>query len=792
MRVKLEWLNELVKIDDVSTKELVDTLSLYSTEIESVEHVLSGTNLVIGHVLTCENHPDSDHLHITTVDVGEEVLQIVCGAPNIKKDMYVIVAKIGAVLPGDFKIKKSKIRGVESYGMICSLEELGMEKKYVPSEYQDGIYFFTKEVKPGDDPLKAMNFDDDILELGLTPNRSDMLSMLGVAYEVGAVYDRKVNIPTCNYQEVDKDEKVEVKVDTDKCSLYYAKRIDNIKIKKSPEWLSSRLIAFGIRPINNAVDITNYILALFGQPLHAFDADMLGNKIVVRQAYEKEEFVTLDNIKRTLSKEDIVITDGNKPVCLAGVMGGIETGVKENTKSIILEAAIFDPIAIRKTYKAQDLRSEAAIRYEKGLDPKRTKLALDYACYLFETLCEAEIVKGVGVVDNTKVENKVITITKEYVSSYLGVEITKEEIISICNRLGFEVNDKLEIIVPSRRGDIQIKADIVEEIGRLHGYEHLPSTLPMTSSFGELTLFQKERRILRGVATDLGLVESVNYSLCENNKEFTHLYKENAQDIELLLPISKDRKVLRRNLVNSLLENVSYVFNRKQNSCAFFELGKVYYKNEEKYVEEEHIAFAISGVLSQTMWQGKQEKADFFTLKGIINTIFSKVDVTFDYQKMEENQGQLHPLRAGNILFNGKVVGFIGMLHPKYAMEHDLENVYVAEVDITSLLGKEKEVKLYTPVSKVPSVERDLAIVLPKEVSASDLVNEIKKVDQKLISSVTIFDVYEGEKIEKNQKSIALKVVFTFNETLTDDIINNKVNKIIKNIEKNLNGGLRA
>lgn len=793
MRVKLEWLNELVNINDVPTKQLVDTLSLYSTEIESVERVLSGTNLCVGHVLTCENHPDSDHLHITTVDVGTEVLQIVCGAPNIKAGMDVIVAKIGAVLPGDFKIKKSKIRGVESFGMICSLEELGMEKKYVPQEYQDGIYYFTKEVAPGDNPLKLLNFEDDILELGLTPNRSDMLSMLGVAYEVAAVYNRKVNVPSCEYTQTKKAGKeVCVQVETEKCPLYYAKRIENIKIGKSPEWLSSRLIAFGIRPINNAVDITNYILALFGQPLHAFDADKLGDKILVRQALDGEEFVTLDNIKRTLCADDIVITDGEKPVCLAGVMGGINSGISGDTKNVILEAAIFDPIAIRKTYKKQDLRSEAAIRYEKGLDANRTILALNYACYLFKTLCEADIIDGVNVVNNINCEDKVIKVTEEYISSYLGVQITKEEIISICNRLGFTVNDDLEIKVPSRRKDIAIKADIAEEVGRLHGYEHLPSTLPQTSSCGELTKFQKDRRTIRTCATNLGLVEAVNYSLCENNNEFKYLTKENSVDIELLLPISQERKVLRRNLVNSLLENVGYVFNRKINSCAYFELGKVYYKENDSYVEEEHIAFAMSGVLSQILWQGKQEKVDFFTLKGIVNNVFEKVDITLDYQKMENVQNELHPLRSAFILYNNEKVGYIGMLHPKYAMDKDLKDVYVCEVNLSKLIGKDKEVKIYTPVSKVPSVERDLAFVLPKSVSSGQLVSEIKKTDSKTISSVAIFDVYEGEKVAPDQKSIAFKVVFTSNETLTDDVINSKVNKIIKNVEKNLNGGLRA
>ena len=334
MKVKLDWLNELVDLSGLTTEDIVNKLSLYSTEIEGVEKILFGTNLTIGHVLTCVDHPDSDHLHVCTVDVGDEVLQIVCGAPNIKADMYVIVAKVGCELPGDFKIKKSKIRGVESFGMICSLQELGLEKKYVPEEYAEGIYYFVKDVKAGDNPLEKLCFEGDVLELGLTPNRSDLLSMLGVAYEVSAVFEREMKALEYSYTEDGEENNVNLSVDTDKCSLYYAKVIKDIKIKKSPDWLISRLIAFGIRPINNAVDITNYILALFGQPLHAFDYDKLGNTIKVRNAYDKEEMMTLDNNKRVLETTDIVITDGEKPVAVAGVMGGLGTSVDENTKNI--------------------------------------------------------------------------------------------------------------------------------------------------------------------------------------------------------------------------------------------------------------------------------------------------------------------------------------------------------------------------------------------------------------------------------------------------------------------------
>ena len=792
MKVKLNWLNELVDLSDLSTEEIVNKLSLYSTEIEGVEKVLSGTNLVIGHVLTCVDHPNSDHLHICTVDVGEEVLQIVCGAPNIKADMYVIVAKVGACLPGDFTIKKSKIRGVESFGMICSLQELGLEKKYVPEEYAEGIYYFVKDVKPGDNPLEKLYFEDDVLELGLTPNRADLLSMLGVAYEASAVFEKEMKPLTYSYTEDGEENNVNLSLDTEKCSLYYAKVIKDIKIKKSPDWLIARLIAFGIRPINNAVDITNYILALFGQPLHAFDYNKLGNTIVVRNAYENEEIITLDNIKRVLDTKDIVITDGVKPVAVAGVMGGAGTAVDENTKDILIEAAIFDPQSIRDTYKKLDLRSEAAIRFEKGIDPLRTKLALDYTCYLYQTLCEAKISKGVTVCKNSEPKEKEIQISPEYISKYLGVEISKEEIINIVKRLQFEITDDLLVKVPTRRTDISIKADMVEEIGRIYGYDKLPLTLPKSSLAGELTKAQKNRKNIRKTLITLGLTEAVNLSLRENNNEFTYLFKENTKDIELLMPISNERKMLRRNLIPSLLENVNYVFNRKQKNVAFFEVGKVYYKDEEEYVEEEHLAIALSGILSSTLWQGKMEVVDFYTLKGIVNTCLNSIGINCDYSKIDVQMEEMHPLRTAKLTYNNEVVGFVGMLHPKYAQANSLQNVYVCEINIHNLIRDEKEIKHYVPVSKVPQVERDLAIVVKKDVPSGDIINTIYNVDKKLISEVKVFDLYVGEKIQDDEKSIAFKIVFTSNETLTDDIINNKVNKILKAIEKNHNGVLRA
>ena len=803
MKVKLEWINELVDLSGLTVKEIVDTLSLYSIEVEGVEKVVEGTNLVIGHVESKVPHPDSDHLNICMVNIGTEVTQIVCGAPNVEAGQNVIVALIGAELPGGFKIKKSKIRGVESNGMICSLSELGMEKKYVEEEYANGIYYFKDEVVVGSNPLEKLNLHDEVIELGLTPNRGDLLSMLGVAYELSAVFKRPMKPLNYSFEECSEktSDKVAVSIETDKCSVYYAKAFKNLVIKPSPQWLKSRLIAFGVRPINNVVDITNYIMALFGQPLHAFDYDKLGKTILVRNAKENEKIVTLDEIERILSEKDIVITDGDKPVAIAGVMGGLSTCIDENTKNMVLEAAIFDPKSIRITSSKLDLRSESSSRFEKGVDLARCKWALEYTSYLLQTLADAEICEGEVMAGNDKPVLKEVTVTSEYISNYLGVNISKEEIVEIIERLKFEVKtegENITVICPSRRGDLGIKADIVEEVGRLYGYEKLPVTLPKTNTSGKLTNYQTRRKALKHVLADLGLTENVTYSLEANNEEFTFLNKENTTQIELMYPISAERKVLRRSLAKGALAQAEYCFNRKLKNIATFEIGKVYYRENNETIEakdiheEENLVIVASGVLSSVNWKGSNDIVDFYTVKGLIDTAFSSLNVEFTYKPLDREFKEMHPTRTAVIMYNGKEVGYVGELHPKYQKEHDLKNVYISEIKIKEILELVVSTKIYAPISKVPSVERDIALTFKRNVLSSDIINTIKNVDKKLLSEAYIFDIYEGEKVAADEKSVAIKLVFSSYETLTDEIINNKVNKVLKELAKEYNAELRA
>ncbi|MDD4076876.1 MAG: phenylalanine--tRNA ligase subunit beta [Bacilli bacterium] len=794
MKVKLEWLNELVDISDLCEEEIIKVLSLYSIEVESSFKVLNGTNLVIGYVLSAERMKDSNHLSICQVDIGCETLPIVCGAPNVKSGQYVIVAKVGAELPGGFKIKRTKIRGMESKGMICSLEELGLEKKYIPEEYQNGIYYFKEEVKIGSDPLKALNFADTIIELGVTPNRGDLLSMLGVAIEISAVYNRPLKMPRYNltYSPEECRNYVTVTNESADCIGYYAQIFKNIEIKPSPWWLVSRLIAFGVRPINNVVDITNYILALFGQPLHAFDYCKLGKQITIRKAKAKELFVTLDGVQRELVAADLLITDGNKAVALAGVMGGLNTEIDNTTNTIVLEAAVFKPETVSKTSRRLDLISDSSIRFEKGVDINRTKIALDYAAYLLQTLAGAEVLNNPVFVGVDKISPVKIPINAADVNNLLGSTITENEIKEICHRLKFTIDENNIVSVPNRRPDVKIKEDLIEEIGRLSGYDKLPSTLPITPSIGYLNDKQIIRRKIKDILVGLGLNQLITYSLTseDNNNLFSLLVPEKSKAIELLNPTSSARNYLRTSLLPGLVENAKYCYSHKIKDLAVFELGKIYYQSN-KYCEYEHLALLMTKQYSEILWQGKEETVDFYLIKGICDSLFYQLRLNIDYLPLDIANKELHPKRSAVLYSDGKMIGFIGALHPQFASAYNLDEVYVAEINLTAILERKIEPIKYQSFSKFPFVERDIAVIVNRNVSAGALVDTIKQTGNKNLSKIKIFDVYTGDQISAAEKSIAIKLFFSANHVLTDEDINQMVGKIVKKLADNHQAKLR-
>lgn len=803
MKVSYNWLKELVNIK-VSPKTLSDEMSLYSVEVESFSELVGVKGLVIGHVETCEMHPNSDHLHICTVNVGTDVRQIVCGAPNVAAGEKVIVAMPGCKLPGG-EIKESKVRGVESRGMLCSLQELGVENKYVEAQYQNGIYLLPSSAPIGEDAVEYLQYNDYVIELGLTPNRMDLLSMLGVANDVNAMYNTGLKPLEYTFEESEKlaSSEIDVEVLTTTCYAYNARVVENIKIKESPQFIKARLIASGIRPINNVVDITNYVLMLFGQPLHAFDKAKLGKKIVVRRAKDDEVTTTLDDIERKLNHHDIVITDNIDPsaedtrvVCIAGVMGCSNTEVTDDTTSVVLESAVFRPLSVRRTSSKLGLRSESSVRFERGVDVNRTKAAVDYACYLLTKYADATVLKGTVSKGTAYIEPRPFKITEQYVEDYLGIHISKEEINAIFKRLSFEseiINNEVLVKVPNRRLDITIPQDLVEEIARIHGYNKLNETLPKMSVSGALTPVQKIRKNILHTLSTLGLNEVITYSLVnpKEAEQFKVLYNDECKPISLIYPITEEHSVLRRTLIPSLINVAAYNNARKISDLTIFEIGKRYFKLENENVEQTCVSGYLSGLVNSTLWKNETEQVDFFYVKGILEEMFRNINIEVKYQTLENPSPELHPSRSASILYKGKQIGFVAALHPKTIKENDLTNGYVFEIILDEIFNKEQEVIRYKQITKFPSVERDFAFVMDINQPVGEVIDAIYSSDKQCIKSVEVFDVYIGEKIDPTKKSVAFRIVMESNEQLTDEIINNKVKRLLNGLKYRYNIELR-
>ncbi len=803
MKVSYNWLKELVNID-VSPEQLVDEMSLHSIEIEEYGKLLPTSGLVVGEVVQKEKHNNSDHLSVCQVNLGSSVSQIVCGAPNVEAGQKVIVALPGVKLPGG-EIKVSVIRGVPSNGMLCSLQELGLETKYVPEKYAHGIYVLGDDAKPGEDALKYLNLEDTVIELGLTPNRMDLLSMNGVAKDINAMYHSGLKPLTYELHEIDKEasSEIDVELETSTCYSYYARVVEGVEIKESPAFIKARLIASGIRPINNVVDITNYILQLFGQPLHSFDKDELGNKITVRRATNEEEVVTLDGNKRTLNRNDIVITDNkgennsSRIIALAGVMGGLDTEVTEKTKNIVLESAVFRPLSVRRTSAKLGLRSESSVRFERGVDLNQSLAAVNYACYLLEKYAGGKVLKGYVHKGTEYVPDKVLTLTEKYVKDYLGVKITLEEMQNIFNGLSFgtEIRDKeIVVYVPNRRLDITIKQDLIEELARIYGYDKLKETLPSMNLCAEYTKEQKIRRTIAQTLRGVGLSEVLTYSLVSEKKahEFALLLGDDKKELALLHPMNEERKYLRRNLVSSLIDVIKYNNARKIENLAIYEIGKRYFYEGDETCEDWCVSGAIQGVQATNLWSSKSNRVDFYYVKGILELLFAKLNITVKYQPLKTPCPELHPGRAAEIVFNDKVIGFIGELHPKYAKDEDIEDTYVFEINLDEIFLKENNVTIFSSISKVPPVFRDLAFIMDNNQSIGEIIDAIYRVDRKMIKQVEVFDVYSGENIEDGKKSVALKVMLESEDTLTDEVINQKITKIIKSLEYQYHVTLRG
>ena len=781
MKLSINFVKDYIDID-ADVNKLAEDMTNVGNEYDSAEKLINATNLVVGEVLECEMHPDSDHLHVCKVNVGNEVLQIVCGAPNVRKGLKVIVALTGAELPGDFKIKKGNIRGVESNGMLCSIAELGLESKFLRPEDKEGIHELPEDSKVGEDPIKLMEMDDEVIDFELTANRGDLLSILGMAYEIGAIYDKKVKDIDLSYTENNENINDSFKVlkNTDNCSIFLAKKVENITIKESPTFIKNRLIASGIRPINNVVDISNYVMLETGQPLHYYDADTLPGMLEVRMAKDNEKLTTLDNIERTLSEQDIVISDGKRAIGLAGVMGGLDTEITENTKNIIIESAIFDSVKIRNTSK-QILRSEASTRFEKGLDPNRTYMAIERSCNLLQKYADATIVGGLVKVDDVNLEDTKIDITFENINSLLGTVIKDEDILDVFRRLGFtyEVNDRtIKVSVPKRRIDISIKEDLIEEVGRIYGVNNIEGIIPTLPI--KAGSYDKQERKIRNKMVDLGLNETLSYILV-NDKEAKDFTKDDSQIIKLLDPMTEDRNTLRHSILPSLFKIYEYNKARNNKDVSIFEIGRTFYKKDEKYGEEKTIACLMVGDFGVGINNKKQ--VDFYTIKGITEELLDYLGYgnRYSFILSESIPDTFHPGQSAAISVNNDIVGFIGRVHP----EKSKDSVYVMEINLDRLLDKKTGKMKYKEISKFPSIKKDLAVVVDKNIVAGEIENYIKKAAGSLLIGSKVFDIYTGTGLEENQKSVAFSLEFGTNDrTLTDEEINQVLEKIITSLEK--------
>ena len=786
MKLSTNFLKDYIDID-VDVKQLAEDMTRVGNEYDSASNLINATKLVIGQITECEPHPDSDHLHLCKVNIGTEVLDIVCGAPNARTGLKVIVALDGAILP-DKTIKKGMIRGQESNGMLCSIAELGLEHKFLKPEDSEGIAELGEDAEIGGDPIKYLQMDDGVIDFELTANRGDLLSILGMAYEVGAIYDKKVKDVDLKHKEsgedINKTFKTEVK--TENCSKLLVKKVENVKIEESPIFIKNRLIASGIRPINNVVDISNYVMLELGQPLHFYDADKLGNKLVVRMAEDGEKLTTLDNVERTLTSEDIVIADATHGVGLAGVMGGLETEVEPNTKNIIIESAIFDSVKVRKTSK-KIVRSEASNRFEKGLDPERTTMAIERACKLLEEYAGGTVVTGTVEYDKTNNKEKEIEITFKNINDVLGTVIPNEEILNVFRKLGFsyKVNgEKIKVTVPTRRLDISIKEDLIEEVSRIYGVDNIEGKLPIVPM--RKGSYDKTQREIRNKMIALGLKETLTYVLI-NDKEVNGYTLDKFEPLKLLDPITEDRNTLRYSMIPSLYKVYEYNKAREQKDISIFEIGKGFYKKGEVYGEDTKLCVLMSGKYSTGLNNNKT--VDFYVIKGIAEEVLDYLGYSGRYSFMkQEMPKEMHPGQSAMINVNGSNIGMIGKIHPSVTKD----DVYVLEINLDELFTKKVGKMKYKEFSKFPSINKDIALVVDKKSVSKDIEKVIKSAGGSLLTNIEVFDVYTGVGVGIDKKSIAYSLTFSdMKKTLTDEEINGLMDKIIDAVSKKCGAELR-
>lgn len=795
MRISRKWLNQYLDISDLSLDELARRITDAGFEVEGTERLGQGTNLVIGKVLTCEPHPDSDHLHVTTVDTGDEPLTIVCGAPNVAAGQKVIVAQPGAKLPGG-EIKAGKIRGVESNGMICALFELGVDKHLLRQDQIDGIEILPEEAPVGcEDPLGYLGYQDEILDIGLTPNRSDCLAAFNMAAEIGAILNRPVQLPDFEGAADEGKETAAVcRTETPGCPLFLEKVIRSVKIGPSPRWMQELLRASGVHSINNVVDISNIVMLETGQPMHFYDIDAIpDHEITVRDGFS-EAYTALDGVTYQLEPEDLVITNQGKPIGIAGIMGGEDSKILDTTRGLIIECALFDHVRIRNTARRLNLNTEASQRYQKGIEPLAAQKAMDRAVQLLKEYADAKDIEATVTAGVQSWQPRIISCTLEEINHRLGTDFKKEEVLDVLTRLQFAPEtegSRITVTIPSWRTDMEGMADVSEEVIRLLGYDRLPSTLPeMPMTEGKLDPMQRFTRMTRTMFSELGFQEALTYTLVSTEKKNDGVMSD-GESIELASALSEQRRWIRTSILPSLLEAAAYNRSRKAKDIALFEISDV----ESRDNRSRHLAFVIEGKLQDSEWTHTSLPADFYTAKGIVESWLARQGIDSARIRFEKStDGRLfHPARTAKIRIGRDIIGILGEIHPSRGKERTV----MAEINMTAVLGLKKSKVRFKPVSKYPSVDRDIALVLKRSVPAGDLIETVLRqgrLDKEtVIRDVQVFDVYEGDRVAADEKSLALRIVFQSDKkTLTEEEISSVMTKVLADLEKKHDARLRG
>lgn len=796
MKVSLNLLNKYVKVEDIEPSKIAELVTSAGFEVEGVEKLAYGTNVVIGYVKECSMHPDSDHLHVCLVEIGEgNQTQIVCGAPNVEAGQKVMVALPGCVLANDLKIKESTIRGQSSNGMICSLSEIGIDARFQSEAQKAGIEVLPADAPLGENALSYLGLEDSILDISLTPNRADCMAIISFAYEVGAVLNREVTLPTIDVDTKGKGD-ISVHIETEKCPYFGAKLVKGVKTKESPQWLKTALMASGIKPINNVVDISNYVMLETGQPIHMYDYDKLKEKDFVIKTGFNHEATLLDGQKYLLNSEDIIVSTDGDVGCIAGVMGSNSTKIDDETTNIIIEVATFNGTSLRKTARRLNLLTDASQRFIKNvIDTNSSERTMDRVASLLVELANATEVYDSVIAGNTFPE-RTVTLRDNRVNDLLGTRITVEEITDIFNRLKFNfkhVDGMFEVKVPSHRHDITLEADLVEEVARLYGYDHIPSTLPiMSSTTGQRTPTQQRKYMIKTMLSNMGLQEVITYTLVSPNmmNDFNQFHKN--EEVRLMSPLGEERSVTRKSVIPSMLQTISYNQSHSNKDVNIFEIANTYTQECEISV----LGIACSGIYHSNKWQKVSKTADFYLLKGFVEAIFKKLGIEesrYILQRVEANHPYLHPGRSGYLYINKECIGYVGQIHPNMEKKYDVDTTYVAELNLDVICHLKTKKLKFESIAQYPSVSRDLALVVDANEEAYAMIRTIKRASKRLVKEAEIFDVYQGEHVEVGKKSIAINLVFQdSNKTLSENEINDCLAAILIALDKEHSAKLRA